>query len=80
MKTAETEQLKGRFRIINLGRNKVNKEVLLQTESDFWKAVCPHLMSQDVSYDYSPAEGKGKIYAGVRPVGEFEKIKEEWQR
>lgn len=37
-----------RYKLIDIGRNKVNREVDVKSDRQLYKEVCSHLMSRDV--------------------------------
>lgn len=43
------------------------------SENDLFRAVKPHLMSQDIAWMYDIEAEAGEVYAGMRLVGTFEK-------
>lgn len=72
--TTINEVLTGRFLFFDLGRNKAKFQASLNGESDFWNAIRPHLMSNDLEFDFDDGENQGFIWAGFRCVGKFEKL------
>jgi hypothetical protein len=68
------DTLIGKFRFKDIGRNKIEKTVTLTDEYDIFKAVQPHLMSRDLSFEYDPETNEGAVFAGFRQVGTFQKV------
>lgn len=72
-----------RLKIIDLGRNKVNKEAEVDTSrglvndslEDTIAGIASHyLMSQNVSVEETPKPGLYQVFAGFHSVGQIEII------
>ena len=72
--TIETPFDGSTFEFIEVGRYKTSFKSVLKDEFDFWNAVKPLLMSKDIEWSYDTDTHIGKIYAGMRTVGEFKKV------
>lgn len=63
-----------KYKLINIGRNKVNCEVDVGNQSKLLKEVGKHLMSRNIEL-ITDDEGKSfRVYAGVRRVGTVERV------
>lgn len=63
-----------KYKLINIGRNKVNREVDVPNEDDLYGEVGKHLMSRNIDL-MTQDDGKTfKVYAGFREVGTVERI------
>jgi len=63
------------FKLVDVGRSKVNRITECHTEQELLKEVCKHLLSREVSIVWTDQnQTNASIYAGVRPVGKIEWI------
>lgn len=64
-----------KYKLIDIGRDKINREVEVKNESGLIKEVMKHLMSREVDLI---SEDDGKSYmvlvGGWRPVGKIEMV------
>lgn len=60
-----------KYRLIDIGRSKVNRTVEVRTERELVREVRKHLMSRDV--EILP---DGNVWAGMRTVGRVELVVE----
>lgn len=68
--------LPGKFHFKNLGFQKKNISVVINTPIQFEKFLYSHLMSQTIDFTYNIHTGKGTVWVGgIRQVGTFEREK-----
>lgn len=66
--------LRGEFEFIAIGRAKACFKAQLTGEDSLFRAIQPHLMSRDLSYQYDAEALIGSVYAGGRFVGSFKRV------
>lgn len=62
----------GIFTFSRVGRCRVSYTQEIKDQDGFFKAIKPHLFSNDLSFSYDRDSKKGLIFAGFYKVGEFE--------
>lgn len=78
MKSIERDEMKqalrlpGKFTFKDLGFQKKNITVSINTPIQFEKFLYSHLLSQTIDFTYNPHTGKGTVWVGgIRQVGSF---------
>lgn len=60
------------IQLINLGRNNINKTVVVKNEKAMWRELSKHLMSKDIELSETDEPNKYDVYVGVfRNVGQI---------
>jgi hypothetical protein len=60
------------LQLINLGRNKINKTVVVKNEKGMWRELSKHLMSRSIELSETNEPNKYDVYVGVfRNVGQI---------
>lgn len=63
-----------KYRLINIGRGKVCREVTVRNERALYNEVSKHLMSKCVELITDDKGQSYRVYAGVRLVGTVERL------
>lgn len=63
-----------RYRLINVGRNKVNRDVECKNQSQLQQEVKKHLMSKDVELVTDDDGRNFTVMAGLRDVGKVKRL------
>lgn len=59
------------LQMINLGRNNINKTVVVKNEKAMWRELSKHLMSKGIELSETDEQNKYDVYVGVfRNVGQ----------
>lgn len=60
------------LQLINLGRNSINKTVIVKDEKAMWRELSKHLMSKSIELSETDEPNKYDVYVGVfRNVGQI---------
>ena len=63
-----------KYKLINIGRDKVNREINIDDQNQLMKEVKKHLLSRDVELITDDEGESFRVYAGVRRVGTVERV------
>ena len=59
------------IQLINLGRNNINKTVVVKNEKGMWRELSKHLMSRSIELSQTDEPNKYDVYVGMfRNVGQ----------
>ena len=59
------------LQLINLGRNNINKTVVVKNEKAMWRELSKHLMSKGIELSPTDEPNKYDVYVGMfRKVGQ----------
>ena len=64
-----------KYKLIDIGRDKVNRVVEVATSQDLLNEVSQYLLSRNIGLVTDDEGESFRVYAGVRRVGEIEIIK-----
>ena len=60
------------LQLINLGRNNVNKAVIVKNKKEIWRELSKHLNSKSIELSETDEPNKYDVYVGVfRNVGQI---------
>ncbi len=63
-----------KYKLINIGRDKINREIEIKSESQLLKEVKKNLMSRHIELITDDNGESFRVYAGVRRVGTVERV------